>query len=201
MPKKSVGMSSRPTSGMSVLLLISMLIFFVSVGIGGWVFLEKKILVQRITDEQKVIESNKNGLISDGITIDSIVLLDSRINLAKQLLAKHTDITPVFDFLQKATLKNVQFKTFAFSSAGQSADGKSGVGIQLSGQGRDFESVAVQADEFGKPDWKNIIKEPQLTNVSLNGDGSVSFSFSALIIPECLSFSKTSSSCLVAQIQ
>ena len=95
-------------------------------------------------------------------------------------------VTPVFNFLQQATLKSVRFKNFSFSSAGKDASGANRVSIQMSGVATDWETVASQADEFGKPDYKKIVSEPKITNLSLNADGTISFLFSAFISPDFL---------------
>jgi len=183
-PKKPVmgGEPSRSGS-MSLLLLVSIIIFLVSIGMAGYVFLEKNLLIQKLAADQNTIETNKSGLVSDSITIESLVELDSRTNVAKTLLDKHIAVSPVFDFLQKVTLVSVKFNNFTFSSASPDASGVSKVSIQMSGQARDWETVASQADEFGKPEWKKVISEPKISNLSLNADGSVSFIFTSFVAP------------------
>jgi hypothetical protein len=173
---------------MSLLLLVSVVIFLISLGLAGYVYLEKNLLIQKITSDQNTIETNKSGLVSDSITVESLVELNSRINVAKDLLGKHVAVSPIFDFLQQGTLKSVRFKNFSFSSLGKSDTGVSKVSIQMSGQARDWETVASQADEFGKAEWKKIISEPKITNLSLNLDGSVSFLFNAYITPDYLAY-------------
>ena len=170
-PKKPVT-TSEPIKpgGMSLLLLVSIIIFLVSLGLAGYVFLEKNLLIQKINSDQTTIETNKSGLVSDSITVESLVELNSRINVAKGLLGKHVAISPIFNFLQQATLKSVRFKNFSFSSLGKSDTGVNTVSIQMSGVAKDWETVASQADEFGKSDYKKIITEPKISDLSLNAD-------------------------------
>jgi len=191
-PKAPIVQARKAKSGISFFLLVSIIIFFVSLGLGAWVFLEKKILIQEITSEQATITQNKNGLISDSNTVESIIDLDNRINVAKALLANHVSISPIFAFLQQVTLQDVRFNSFTFSSAGKDANGNDTVGVEMTGVARDWESVASQADEFDLPDWKNIISEPKLSGFSLNADGSVAFSFSATINPQFLLYANAS---------
>ena len=157
-PKKPVTMTgqSQPSS-MSLLLVVSIIIFLISLGLAGYVFLQKNLLLQKLTTDQNTIETNKSGLTSDSITIESLVELNSRINVAKDLLNKHIAVSPIFDFLQQGTLKSVRFKNFNFSSADVNEAGISRISIQMSGVAKDWETVASQADEFGKADWKKII--------------------------------------------
>ena len=186
-PKKPVMIEGQSRSGgMSLFLLVSVIIFLISLGLAGYVFLEKNILIQKITSNQSSIATNKNGLTSDSTTIESLVELNSRINVANSLLGKHIAVSPIFDFLQQATLKSVRFKNFSFSSLSKDASGVSRVSVQMSGIAKDWETVASQADEFGKADWKKIITEPKISNLSLNADGSVSFLFSAYVSPDFL---------------
>ncbi len=186
-PKKPVTMAGQSqSSSMSLLLITSIIIFLISLGLAGFVFLQKKILIQKLTTDQTTIETNKNGLTSDSITIESLVELNSRINVAKDLLNKHVAVSPVFNFLQQGTLKSVRFKNFNFSSAEKDEAGVERVSIQMSGVAKDWETVASQADEFGKAEWKKIISEPKVSNLSLNADGSVSFLFSSYVSPEFL---------------
>ena len=186
-PKKPVTMTgqSQPSS-MSLLLVVSIIIFLISLGLAGYVFLQKNLLLQKLTTDQNTIETNKSGLTSDSITIESLVELNSRINVAKDLLNKHIAVSPIFDFLQQGTLKSVRFKNFNFSSADVNEAGISRISIQMSGVAKDWETVASQADEFGKADWKKIITEPKVSNLSLGADGSVSFLFTAYVTPDFL---------------
>jgi len=183
-PKKPVVMTGQTRSGgMSLLLIISMIIFLVSLGLAGYVFLEKNLLIQKINSDQTTIETNKSGLVSDSLTVESLVQLNSRINVANSLLAKHIAISPVFNFLQTATLKSVRFKNFNFSFAGKNTNNANQISVQMSGVAKDWETIASQADEFGKTDYNKIIAGPKISNLSLNIDGTVSFLFSANVTP------------------
>lgn len=182
-------MQARKTkSSISFFLLISIIIFLVSLGLSAYVFLEKNYLIQQIASQQNTIATNKSGLISDSNTVESIIDLNNRINIGKQLLDSHVAVSPIFAFLQQVTLQNVRFNSFTFSSASKDSNGNTVVGITLSGVAHDWESVASQADEFDMPDWKNIISGPKISNFGLNADGSVSFTFSANINPQFLSY-------------
>ncbi len=186
-PKKPVAITGqRQSSGMNFFLLVSVVVFLISLGLAGYVFLEKKLLIQKIASDQNTIETNKSGLTSDSATIESLVELNSRINVAKDLLNRHIAISPIFNFLQQATLKNVRFRSFNFASAGKDASGVNRVSIQMMGTAKDWETVASQADEFGQADWKKIITEPKISNLSVNTDGSISFQFSAYVAPDFL---------------
>jgi len=189
-PKKPIVQEEKIHSKVSLFLLISLIVFLVALGLAGYVYLEKNLLIKNIASEQSTIETNKNGLTADSVTVESIVALNSRIEVAKSLLANHVDVSPVFSFLNQRTLTNVRFRNFSFSNAGKDSSGQTKVVVQMSGQARDFATVASQADEFGKPEYTNIVKEPKVSDFSLAQDGSVTFSFSAVILPDFVSYTK-----------
>lgn len=185
-PKKPVVQEIRTTSGISLFLLIAILIFIVSVGVAGWVFFEKGNLVKKIEENKDIIEVNKKAFETQ--TIESMLRLDSRIKVAGDLLSKHTAMSEVFEFLGARTLKNVRFKNFNFTISNIDSSA-SGVKVEMSGQAKDFRTVASQAEEFGRVEFRNIIREPEFSDLNLTQDGSVSFAFSAFIVPEFISYS------------
>jgi hypothetical protein len=183
-PKKPIA-EEKPKRGMSLFLFLSILVFFVAVGIAGYVYLEKQLLIKNITGAQNVISTNKGSF--DTATIDSIVELNARIGAAQTLLGNHVSISPVFNFLNQATLVNVRFKDFTFSG-GTDSSGQQTVSIKMDGTAKDFQTVALQAAEFGKSDWRNIVRDVTVSNFNLNQDGSVSFLITATIVPSFLSY-------------
>lgn len=192
-PKKPITtVGARRSGGMSLLLLVSVIIFLISLGLAGYVYLSKTVLIQKIKEDQASITKNKSGLVSESTTIESLIELNSRIKVANTLISKHIKVSPIFDFLKQATLRNVRFKTFSFSSSGKDANNANLVSVQMAGQAKDWQTVASQADEFNKPDWSKIISQQKITNLVLNSDGSISFSFSANITPSFLTYTNTS---------
>ncbi len=184
-PKKVM---SEPTyrTGISLFLLLSIIIFLITLGISGWVYLEKQALMKNIEETKQTINDNKNSFDPD--TIQDIVSLNSRIITAESLLKKHITVAPIFSFLQDHTLKNVRFKSFSFTNDGKNIEGENSVSISLGGQAATWETLASQADEFGKQEYRKIIHEPKVSSFSLNPDGGVSFSFSAFVQPEFISY-------------
>lgn len=185
-PKKPINEEQKSGSGISLFLLVSIIVFLVALGLVAWVFIERNILINKIGIDKQTIESNKASFETN--TIESMILLDSRIKVANTLLNNHVSISPVFNFLEEKTLKSVRFKTFHFTSAGTDGSGNSVIKISMSGQAKDFKTVALQAEEFGKTEYRNIIKSPVFSELNLTNDGSVSFTFSASIVPKFISY-------------
>ncbi len=194
-PISPVAQQKRVSVGINLFLLISIVMFLVSLGLAGYVFLEKNILIQKINQDQSTISTDKNSFTADSNTIESLVELDSRINVSNTLLAQHIAVSPIFGaFIQPATLQSVRFNDFTFNYAGKDATGASKISITMDGTARDWQTIASQADEFGLPDWKNIISEPTISNLTQNADNTVSFQFTAYVNPAFLVYGSNSTS-------
>jgi len=115
-------------------------------------------------------------------SIKQLIRLDDRLLVSETLLKKHIDLTGLFQTLQENTLKTVQFKNFKFKVGD---DG--GMDVLMDGITNDYETVALQADIFGAdPFFKNTI----FSNLDVNKDGKVVFSFSAVINKDLVSYKK-----------
>jgi len=192
-PKKPVVEERRGGSSMSLFLLLSIIVFLVSLGLVGWIFMQKNLLINKIKVAQTTIQSNKGQFEEE--TIKTWIRLDSRMKVATTLLDKHVSVSPVFGFIQGATLKNVRFNTFNFSSNGKNESGAQSIKVSMTGQTVDsestgFQTISLQAEEFGNINYRKMITNPVVSNLNPNSDGSVSFSVSLNVVPEFLSFSK-----------
>ena len=117
-------------------------------------------------------------------TINALIRLDDRIKVSADLLAKHLAISPIFLLLEKNTLKNVQLKTFKFTygTAGQTK-------IDLTGNAQSYEALSKQSDAFGAENLRSFVSAPVISDFSPNADGSVAFTFSALVNSNLISYS------------
>ena len=187
-PKKPIVEGQTITPKVCLFFLVSVIVFLVAVGLAGWIFLEKNFLIQKINTDKQTIEANKGSFETD--TIESMIRLDSRIKVANLLLSKHIAISPIFSFFEDKTLKDVRFKSFKFSYLGSGSSDQIVDKVEMDGQAKDFKTVASQANEFGKVDYRAIIKSPVFSDLNLTQDGSVSFSFVSSISPDVISYEK-----------
>jgi hypothetical protein len=178
---KSDGGASRVS--INLFLSFGMIVFFLMIAVAGGVYLYKVVIQKKIVQEgldlQKAEKAFELPLITD------MKRLDSRITVGKSILEKHTVASTVFDTLEALTLKSVRFTKFDFQYKGSSA----GLGpmITLDGEARDYTSVALLSDSFAED---TRIKNPVFSNLNLNEEGRVEFSFSAALDPEMVSFKK-----------
>ena len=182
-PKKPVIESTSSGSGVSLFLLLSIIVFIVAVAMAGGVWVWQKSLISQVqkdkTDLAAVKDSYEEG------TIIPLIRLNDRIEQTKNLLANHIAVHPVFVLLEENTIQNVQLKTFKFSSAGSNK-----INLELSGVARNYDALSKQSDAFGAQHLRDYISEPVISDFSLNQDGTVAFSFKALVNPELISYEK-----------
>ncbi|MEI7463551.1 MAG: hypothetical protein WCK03_04135, partial [Candidatus Taylorbacteria bacterium] len=114
-----------------------------------------------------------------------------QIDLVKQLLNNHVAISQVFDIISHFTSENSRFLSLDLSG---SANQKDGLKVSMKGYGRNFSSVAFQSDVLGKLDQyglRNIVKNPILSDPSLDSNNMVSFGFTATIDQGSVSYKQS----------
>lgn len=178
-PKKPIAQdNSGDGSSVSLLTLLAIIIFIVSIGLGAGVWVWKGQLVKQIeTDKQNLFKA-KNAY--EPNTVESLIRLDDRIEVSKNLLGQHIAVSPVFRLLELNTLRNVRFKNMKFSYG----DGKI-IKLEMAGVSRNFQTIAKQSDVFG---GLKFLTQPVVSDLSLAQDGSVTFNFTAGINIDLLSY-------------
>ncbi|MEI6305064.1 MAG: hypothetical protein WCP09_03575 [Candidatus Taylorbacteria bacterium] len=114
--------------------------------------------------------------------------INVQVDLAKQLLNNHLAMSQVFDIISHFTSESSRFLSLDLSAPTTQTDG---VKISMRGYGKNFSSVAFQSDVLGKLEnygLRNIVKNPILSDPSLDSNNTVSFGFSASIEPSSMSY-------------
>jgi hypothetical protein len=117
-------------------------------------------------------------------TIKELTRLDARLVGTRDLLAQHTVLTPLFEFIESSTLKSVRFSSLEYSASTNAANG---VTLSMKGQAHGYASVALQADIFNKSKY---IKNPLFSDLTLDDKGNVTFAFKGGLDPNLVSFKK-----------
>lgn len=182
-PKKPIVEARQSGSGISLFLLISIILFIVSIALAGGVYLWKDSLVKKI--DQDKIDLSKVKSSYEEPTINALIRLDDRLKVSTDLLSKHVAVSPVFTLLEKNTLRNVRIKTFKFSSG---TEGK--IRVDLTGSAQSYEALSKQSDAFGAESLRQYISQPVISDFSPNADGSISFTFNAIVNADLISYSK-----------
>ncbi|MFA7252766.1 MAG: hypothetical protein WC027_02825 [Candidatus Paceibacterota bacterium] len=180
-PKKPIVESRSEGTGISLFLLLSIIVFIVSVAMCGGVWIWQKSLVGQIEKDKADLESARATYEEDAI--NNLIRLDNRISVSNDLLEQHLAISPVFVLLEQKVLKNVQLKTmkFSFGTGNQ-------IKIDLTGNARNYDALLKQADALGKPDVKDYLYQPVVSDFNPTENGTIAFSFTALLTPKLVSY-------------
>jgi hypothetical protein len=179
-PKEALTAEKARTGGVGLFLLISILVFILSIIAAGGAFAYTGILNQKLAAQKSQLDLQKGAF--DPATIQDLLRLDSRIQQSQSLLQKHVAPSAVFNFLAQNTLVNVQFTSFDYSL---NADG-SGT-IELDGTADSFSTIALQSDALGQ---SSSLKDVIFSGITVDPDNRVSFTVSAAVDPSLLSYSK-----------
>lgn len=166
-PKEPIGSPERKDKmGMGLFMLGSIFIFIVSVILAGAVFAGQKYLSAQLEkDKQSFDEAQK---VFDSVTVDYLIKLSQKIELAKSVLVNHTVVLPIFDYLQSSTYKTVRFNSLKLSFSGDNL-----IDLDMKGEANSFDAVALQSDVFIEN--KNF-KNPIVSDVD-RVSGNIVFSF------------------------
>jgi hypothetical protein len=167
-PKKMVGReSSIREKPIGLFLIISSIVFAVTLIGAGGAFLYKYSLSRGIDSASKYLDERKSAL--EPATIDDLLRTDKRLRSASEVLNNHLVVTPVFDLLESLTLKTVSFSRMEYSNSPE--DGPT---IRMSGIAKSYGSVALQADTLNNS--KRFVKTAVFSNLNLDDKGNVTFS-------------------------
>ncbi len=179
-------------AGASVFMIIGIIVFIASVAGAVLTFVGKDYLIS--TQEQLKLDLKKKESQFDKKTIADLEKASVKISVAKDLLNSHSAVSEVFSIISGLTIEGVYFKGMELSSQSDPNNtGSKSYKINMKGLANSYSSVAWQSDVFGRSDrygTNKIIKDPVLSNLSVDEQGNVSFDFSANISESDISYSK-----------
>lgn len=181
-PKTPQGTPERSgKSRTSLFMMGSIFIFIVSVVLAGAVFGGKKYLADQLVKDKEAFTEAQTKF--DSETVDYLVKLSAKIDLAKGILQKHTVILPLFDYLQSNTYKLVRFKSMNLTFSAENT-----IDVEMKGEAKNFNVVALQSDLFALN--KNF-KNPIISDVDVATAGGVTFNFKTQVEPSLLLYKNT----------
>ncbi|MDO8430663.1 MAG: hypothetical protein Q7S72_01565 [Candidatus Taylorbacteria bacterium] len=189
----------RQSGGTSVFMLVAIIIFILSVAGAGLAFVYEQVLVKN--QESYRASLKKTEAKFDVALINKLENANKKIDLGKQLLKNHIATSEVFNIINLLTTEGIRFNSFEFSGpfAGQGSAlaGNNDVKIIMKGVGKNFSAVAWQSDVFGQSEkyaekygGKKIIKNPIISDLTLDPKGDVGFTFTAYVDPSDVSYEK-----------
>jgi len=184
-PKKNAGSPSigggsalaRHTT--SVYMVIAVVIFVASLcGIAGAYMWTAYLNSAQIGYKNDLAAREKQFNVD---TIQTLKQENVRIDLAKQVLSRHLSLSQIFSIVGKLTIESVRFLTMDVTVPANVSDG---IKVSLSGYGVNLASVAFQSDVLGNLEQyglRKIVKNPIMSNPSLDPKGTVSFGLTAIV--------------------
>ncbi|MGC9605242.1 MAG: hypothetical protein ABSF56_00570 [Minisyncoccia bacterium] len=185
----SVAAAPRRRIGGNLYMTIAILAFVASLSAVGGAYLWKQYLLSAQATYRQQLSTRE-----EQFNIDLIAQLKAesvKIGLAKQLLSNHLSTSEIFSIISRLTVENVRFS--AMDVVVPTLPGND-ITVTLSGYGRYFSTVAFQSDVLNQLDQyglRHIVKNPIISNPSLNQDGTVSFGLTASIDPGSMSYKKS----------
>ena len=183
-PKRPVLKESVVSAApVSIFLIISLFVLFTVLISTGGLYFYKGILTKKVADMENSLNLAKNRF--EASKIFELKAFDKRLIASTDILSKHFTVTPIFDALEKITMKSVRFTKFSYELG---ADNNSAVSVKMSGVAIGYRSIALQSDLFTKN--KNLI-DPIFSNLTLNDNGNVIFDLNFSVDPAFVNYKQT----------
>ena len=180
-----------------MLMVIAVLIFIASLAGAAFTFVWKNVLIK--SQENYKIQLADSEKRFNTSLIEDLKRANTKIDLGKQLINNHLAVSEIFSIISKLTIAGVKFSSFDFSSPTKDSDG---IRVSMKGTGNSFSAIAFQSDVFGqsqKYGSNKVLKNPALSDLSLDLNGNVGFTFTTTINPADLSYSKILTSTLESE--
>ena len=158
--------------------LISVVVFLFALGGSVGLFLYEQYLDRSIKDKQQTLERAREAF--QPALIRELQRLDNRISSAQKILDAHITPSSLFGVLEGVTLQTVSYSEFSYKR-----DPSGVITLSMKGTARDFGSVALQTDAYSED---SFIREPVVSDIAVNDEGSVTFSFRGTVDSQALSF-------------
>lgn len=158
---------------------LAVLVFTLSAISAGLVFLYNAYLNYHIGNMSAELDSARATL--DPGTITELTRLNSRLVSTKELLSKHTILSPLLTFLETSTIGSVRFSNFSYVLD------EAGPTLTISGEANGYMSLALQADILSKSPY---LKNVAFSDLTLDQQGNVLFSMTAILDQSLVSYDK-----------
>ncbi len=181
----------RPTADSASMadffMLISIVLMVASLGLGAGVFLYQQYVDTSNTSKLKQLGTVKDAL--EPSFVEKCTKLDDRMQVAGKLLSRHEAFSLVFSALQQTTIKTVSFKSLMITS-----DDGGAISFKMDGVTNSINSIALQADLFGKT---GFMKDIIFSGITRSSDG-VHFSVTGELSPADIRYAQVVSAAVPA---
>lgn len=170
--------SSYAKSGSSTFLFVSFIILgVVLLGVVGVFAYEKYLISTRDSKAEQVTLAQQS---INEQTVEDFIRTRNRFIAANTILDEHVAVSGFFTLLESLTLTTVRFNSLSFTlTDDRSAE------IRMDGTARTFNALAAQSSAFAS---EKKIQRAIFSNISVGEGNTVTFSLSADIDPELITF-------------
>lgn len=182
-PKRPVMSSSKialpAVKNINIFSTIATLLFILtllaSVGLFGY----KLYIVRQIVQADK--DLNEARAAFEPEKIKELLNASTRIDTIENLLNNHFVVSELLVLLEQITVKNASFSTLTYRNI------QNIISINLDGEARTYNALAQQSDIFNK---SGFFQQQVFSDFSLTDTGTVRFRYSAVVLPELVSYKK-----------
>lgn len=160
-----------------ILVLAGVILLVVSIALAVAVFLYEQYLQSSLASKRQQLERAQSAF--EPALIAELTRLDDRMKAGEDVLSRHIAPSALFAVLEQLTLETVSFKNMTFQVVTPSE-----INISLNGIARSVNSVALQADLFGR---HSAIASPIFSNINRE-QGGVTFDVEALVNPNAIRY-------------
>jgi hypothetical protein len=161
-------------SGNNMFLVVSVVIFAVTLLLAGGVFIYARILNAQSAAKEAALQAAEQAV--SETTVDSFLRLRDRLSQSETLLNQHVMVSQFFDALESVTLANVRFTSLSLAMNQDHT-----ASVHLAGTAKTFNALAQQSAAFAT---QPLIKQAIFSGISADAKGVVSFSVSAALDPK-----------------
>lgn len=182
-PKRTLDTQARieRADTVSIFTVLSTIIFFLAIVAGGGIFFWQQSLKTQVKEVEATLIKERESF--DEGEIQDLTNLSNRLKSSEELLDSRLYSSKIFELLNQNTIKTVRFSKF---SVDPSLVDKTKLKMSVSGQAKDYASVALQSDVFSK--LTNTVLEYEFSNLTLDQAGNVLFDMSATLDKNAVAF-------------
>jgi len=171
----------RKASSEGIFFIVAILILIVAISSwGGLMFYEYKLSDDKAEKDTLLVQKGSEVFEIEKDLISDLQKLDTQLTSVGALLLRHTTLTPLFVFLEDNTLTtSVRFSSMSYSLENDGAH------INLSGEAKDYSSLAYQEDVFEK---NPLVRNWVFGDYNLADNGNVNFSLGLILDPAVISY-------------
>lgn len=179
----------RRSGGTSVFMLIAIIVFVLSMSVAVFSLLWKQILLKNQDTYREDLKKAEAQF--DVVLIDKLRKVSAKIEIGERLLKNHMAVSEVLNTINLLTSEGIRFNSLEFSAPNEKSNE---IQVVMKGVGKSFSAIAWQSDVFGKSMTygnNKSLKNPVITDLLIDANGNVAFTFTANMDPADISYEKT----------